>query len=990
MNSKNSHAEKEFDSNDIVKVVTKWSCDFCERKVFDTFKEAEEHEKICEFNPACKESSVPHTIIIPSPTNLKDPMFCVTVWTCDVCRVAEFSSYEEALEHEKNCKGVPPDKSIENSSRPTVEPSEGKSKLDTHPQSQKEPSTMTKNTSNEKVSDNTHVHEEKKMCTVIPTHSNLPQNKEQMLISLSPLIGSADDTAHYYSISSYDLIISQSIDLYEYETNIDYVGARAIGCRCHYCSFTWQGELTMNRFESIWRKEIPNHLQICKCISKLTKGKLDNLQPLAGKTNLKTFITSFFEDNGIQERMSQKSPITSESKPYLCFLPCTLWKRRDYNYNNRILSTRRKRWMNEILECPISHDKLDRKNAPQTRFLDIGSENNKPTHPSSLKIIPTNELPQYAQLSSFLRLGLEQMRFYIDDRSRVCIACNHCESMNPIYDVVNLHKKIYSMLYSHISKTCNNIPDATRSLLKIFQTEKSNKTLGLRLYCEFMINHFKLKELVSSEGYTIGFTLDTELLKTNENSKKRKSGHLEEDIRQHSKSNASKKECVSSTQPKKIVIPTSRFYSMKLSANSAPTFLPPQGGIPLICSITSSKAAKLNDNSHLLLDQLELCEVMKSQELFDVRRNPTTSLPLAVRCQNCKSQPNFSHSVYIPTKKDLSKIVLDFHDHIKSCEFTDSSVRKILANNKDVKKSLPQISSYCNFISSFYGIEEEEDPGGWIFESFVKWGKTEPFAYQLNNNNKSNERKHYKALQTSQIMPTLCMSPANSNNQNTSTPLNGSKEWSKKMVLSDYNFIILCQIDLVPVARKIAASTSIRTSLRQRIKQSDQERKNITQSSSGSVPPPFSESPYTIGLRCKHCLTTRGVSSIQQCVSNNTYNFFNHFKKCPSIPRKVAAKIEEVKAYQSLQRSTDGVASLTEYIRKIILDVYKMEDLEWNGVTGGVVLGDDAVNVIRKYNKNKKDLSNKPNDDQEHSFALPFVIPEQVEPVTCSYIDFAS
>jgi len=40
-----------------------------------------------------------------------------TCWTCDVCRVAQFPTFEDAVEHEKECTGLPQDASTSTISR---------------------------------------------------------------------------------------------------------------------------------------------------------------------------------------------------------------------------------------------------------------------------------------------------------------------------------------------------------------------------------------------------------------------------------------------------------------------------------------------------------------------------------------------------------------------------------------------------------------------------------------------------------------------------------------------------------------------------------------------------------------------------------------------------------------------------------------------------------------------------------------------------------
>lgn len=77
--------------------MTKWTCDVCKKAIFDTFEEAEAHEKICKG---------PDYVEAPTAITDSEGKTYTTVWTCDVCRMQEFSTYEEAVDHEAKCSFV--------------------------------------------------------------------------------------------------------------------------------------------------------------------------------------------------------------------------------------------------------------------------------------------------------------------------------------------------------------------------------------------------------------------------------------------------------------------------------------------------------------------------------------------------------------------------------------------------------------------------------------------------------------------------------------------------------------------------------------------------------------------------------------------------------------------------------------------------------------------------------------------------------------------
>jgi hypothetical protein len=75
-------------------LVERWTCDVCKSYSFATFEEAENHETQCK-------------ILHDAKTNLDDNELKARIsegWTCDVCKSCSFATLEEAEIHETQCK----------------------------------------------------------------------------------------------------------------------------------------------------------------------------------------------------------------------------------------------------------------------------------------------------------------------------------------------------------------------------------------------------------------------------------------------------------------------------------------------------------------------------------------------------------------------------------------------------------------------------------------------------------------------------------------------------------------------------------------------------------------------------------------------------------------------------------------------------------------------------------------------------------------------
>merc|ERR1719469_1418778 len=104
-----------------------WVCEHCERAVFDTYREACDHEKVCPDAPQqkdalsdrggnSKELASNNNNVNKIADNIKSntcidktskPEGDKIQWVCEFCETAVFDTYQEACAHESNCNYAP-------------------------------------------------------------------------------------------------------------------------------------------------------------------------------------------------------------------------------------------------------------------------------------------------------------------------------------------------------------------------------------------------------------------------------------------------------------------------------------------------------------------------------------------------------------------------------------------------------------------------------------------------------------------------------------------------------------------------------------------------------------------------------------------------------------------------------------------------------------------------------------------------------------------
>lgn len=247
-----------------------------------------------------KQSKAPDaTVFAKAPTSTsstdgteyatKKDMEWTTVWTCDICHDRQFDCFEDAVGHEKICKGPTKGKKKPQDKSPAAGkniPSKGAvAALPKSPSPTKAPrSTSPK----------------------LPPKS--PGSKSITLFS--PILKDGSDSTNFTQISKYHRIILKSLRLLHADTTLG-DGAGPISFKCQFCSHTFRRPQNATSSSSSWTlKEISQLLPFmvtthisssCKSCPPYEKTQLP-IAKTSGRMPFGDFLALFFSENGIMEK----------------------------------------------------------------------------------------------------------------------------------------------------------------------------------------------------------------------------------------------------------------------------------------------------------------------------------------------------------------------------------------------------------------------------------------------------------------------------------------------------------------------------------------------------------------------------------------------------------------------------------------------------------------------------------------------------------------
>lgn len=205
-----------------------------------------------------------------------------TVWTCDICNNEQFTSFEGACEHERTCQGKKEDK----------------------PQDQ--PIAL-----------------EKKgpLQDVKTTPASSPSNVSSKLTTLfSPLSDSAD-SVNFSKLSKNHQIMLSSLKILHRQVKSSSEECGAVSFQCQFCSHPYppvDGEVswTLDDVKKVLPALVDSHLLGCKS-SSFDNKEPSSLVDASGNMSLDEFLSSYFRDNGIVDRLDGRGVIAVSDENFL-------------------------------------------------------------------------------------------------------------------------------------------------------------------------------------------------------------------------------------------------------------------------------------------------------------------------------------------------------------------------------------------------------------------------------------------------------------------------------------------------------------------------------------------------------------------------------------------------------------------------------------------------------------------------------------------------
>jgi len=879
-----------------------------------------------------------------------------TLWTCDKCKVKSFPSFEEAVEHENNCKGVVDDDDDDDDEvqiiiPPSQEAGEGSS---SRPTASKDTAMISGATeevwtcdkcNNAQFSNYDEAIEHEKMCdgaTDSGKSATKTQVSPQPTKNVVPEMSFVCDVCKVAEFSTYE-------EAAKHEAKCSYGNGSQSKERNKEKSSTGTKSkmgAKSGREEPVKR---PKHRQDRKQKTEVARTTVWTCDIC------KTAEFSTFEEAVEHEKRCDGSKTTHKK--------------------GRILMSSRDRERRPGKDSdPIS------RNSQKRKAVGVSSSGT----PALIPLISDSVSSESMKLSPLNLLAMAQMDLASNSTGtgesdvRYELRCKHCSAPSKVNTLDTLHRGVYSMMYSHLLKTCPHIPSKVRESLQLHQrNKKSNGSIGLRQFCSVLVEKLRLREPKSATAGKEAYAKNVQhhLLGVSSEGKQR---HTKQQRKRASESVSLNRSNKKSKGPMpgllKTLAQTEETFCFE-DEDGVKTILPPFGGVPLSSIFVSKKISNLSHYEQLLLGQLELVEDNKSERF------------LVVRCQSCKFHPSLRYTKPLKSIKGWHKVVEDMGDHVLSCSFLSKSSRDIIAQVQ-VKgtKGSESLESFCSYLADFFAMEDssarKEDSG-------VVWGECPPV------------KPDYL---TPGVRPEKVLSKSPSPCARNKTNLSLSADVSAPFTISNYAYLLAAQLQLVPVDRKGPVSSLGANEAIPNLRQRSRRHSADGPSSSPTASTPNDMQGRTsggggnaVGLQCRHCLLTKPVTNVTDLARSMPHNYYNHFKKCPRLPGVVLDGLDAAKALQGDQKS-QFIKTLPEYCRQII-GAYGLIDLEWDGVCRGVAFRGER-NEIKKW-FGDSDTTWKVSESggreyqnnslgKEQSFVLPLLVKKCAKPVTADFVKIAT
>jgi len=234
----------------------------------------------------------------------KGPQEWTTVWTCDICQKEQFDCYEDAVAHEKICEANKKNRKKKDETKAQ----------DPSPSMRRASSDMSLASSKSSGASSAIVTTLKKS----PSPRKIPAENKEPVPLFSPVLRDASDSSNFSLISRYHRLILKSVVLLHRPTSSTEAGGApggggVVSFQCKFCAKPFVPDAGGGKSQhwtlSTIAENLPSMVQThtmskqgCKFVTSEVAAQLPNAKA-KGKMRLDEFLSGFFCENGIVERI---------------------------------------------------------------------------------------------------------------------------------------------------------------------------------------------------------------------------------------------------------------------------------------------------------------------------------------------------------------------------------------------------------------------------------------------------------------------------------------------------------------------------------------------------------------------------------------------------------------------------------------------------------------------------------------------------------------
>lgn len=716
--------------------------------------------------PTPSDSISPHAVLMNTPTvsagGTKSPTTkksFSTLWICDVCRVAEFKSYELAEAHEKICTGYPPPphSSTADIKKESTMVAKGNKQMgqndkitqknvncyscekchrlfisideaNDHEKSCQGNKNETVAIAEEKKTDTTSdqvidlcdddesENDDKHSISISSSATSEKKSQNKSLIectSLAPFLRDPNEIDNIAEISPALRMILSTVDLCTRNNKVYF--------RCHFCTEDLVKDPNDSSTDVSNINQMPyiatEHFVRCNVpIGSTVLKNLPNLSHIG--MGWSEFFRRFCEANNIKSHgpsMIVTDPNSWNEK----------WKKLnngktksisinganisqvmgEYNAIKLLISSSGSLEFTESDIVPMIFPKID----PLMKYL-------QPFYVSALNQLFLAARPVRSSEST----PGEYFRV-------ICIQCVHCGKQNRL-STKALSLDIVNFIGSHTLEECTVIPSSTLTSLKYLASGskriESEFPLTLQQVCDLIESYYKfsLAWYKDQKFIVVPNRFDDESKQADvANLSKRDAVSKQRSNKRNLDHGTSKSMHADNQAEKRVNIGQFSDDSLKYVSKDGKTCkLIPFGGVPLINSFTKKKAELLGRELSAVMRNLELCNIGEA-----ISKEHEYSI--ALRCQLCAASPQ-CYNFLLDTVNDLPRAILESAEHLKDCpcasaRVTSLNLQSILKTKDDVRL----LRELCFFIVHLTGMQDKRIGG----KCCVVWDRAE---YELKEN----------------------------------------------------------------------------------------------------------------------------------------------------------------------------------------------------------------------------------------------------------------